>query len=358
MKYTKEKIKIQQLPSGDNLHIFMYKFTGKGDKKIYIQANIHGPELTGILVIKKLIQFFKLNQANFSELILIPSVNPIGLNQQFIGQQVGYVNHLSGKNWNRIYPDISKNILLKHKVELKEFKAKLLTNLEYLQNKATNIETLLGLKLLKYSFDSDIVIDLHTAWGKAPHYIYCYPEQLESAKLFQVENFILLDEKDFFGVFDEANLYPYFKNKQKIKKFKLPKEVFTLELGNDCDLNSENIQKSTNHILKYLYKKGIIKDTSNKSKFNPAYKYTISKNKDFEYYYAPIGGLLVWKIEDGDFFMKRDVIGEIFTLDHEFPTKLIAPKSGKLIIKGNSHSVHQGQAICKYMTNFKISSKK
>src|SRR3989338_4284393 len=242
MKAKTNLIKVQQLPSGDNLNIKVYKFAGKGKKKIYIQANIHGPEVVGILVAKKLVSHIQKYGGNFKEFIIVPSCNPIGFNQQFIGQQIGYVNQLTGTNWNRIYKNLGDNFKIKGQVSMAEFKNLLLKNLKDKKVKDTDTESQLALTLQELSFDADIVLDLHTAWGTAPQYVYSFSEYLESTKKFGISNVILLEKDTFSGVFDESHLYPYFANKTKIKNFKLPKQVFTLELGSDCSVEEKDVE--------------------------------------------------------------------------------------------------------------------
>ncbi len=349
MKSFVEKKVIQTLPSGDSLNIKVYRFYGKGTKTIYIQSNIHGPELTGIMVIKKLIKYFKSEEGNFKELILVPTANPIGLNSQFIGQQTGYVNHLTGKNWNRIYFDASKDIDLKEKTTLSIYSKKLKSELEKKFKSAEEIEDKLGLTLQLLSFDADILIDLHTSWGKAPHYIYCYQDQKEKAKQFGIENIFFLNEKAYEGVFDESVLFPFVKNKKKIKNFKLPKQVFTVEFGADCSLDKENINTSFLEVLSYLSSEKLISQSSEKKKQT----FTISLNSGFNYYYAPHGGLLVWNIKPGEVFKKGQILCEIHSLQTETVTFVKAQTPGKLVIQFNSHAVHEGQKICKVMSNFK-----
>ena len=343
-----ETIKVQSLPSGDTLNIRVFKFVGSGKNKVYVQANIHGPELTGVLVAKKLVEYVKSNGGNFSELIVVPSCNPMGLNSQFIGQQIGYVNQLTGKNWNRIYPDLSVGINQK-KITLSKFKKELKANLKAKLSQAVDLETKLGLTLLNLSFNADIVLDLHTVWGKAPHYVYCYPEYLGQAKKFGIKNIFLLSENEFFGVFDEANLYPYLKFKSWIKDFRLPKQVYTVEFGSDCSLDEENIEKSWQELKCFLQVQAVLWGKTKLTSIN----YDICLNKNYVYYYAAAGGLLIWKKKPGEYISSGEVIGEIHSLDLSLPTKVIAKHHGKLMIQFNAVAVHQGQQTCKVMTEIK-----
>ena len=350
MKPKLELIKIQQLPSGDALNIMAYRFKGDGTKKVYIQANIHGPEMIGILVAKKLIQYLKTNKTNFKELIIIPSCNPIGLNQQFIGQQTGYVNHLTGTNWNRTYKNLSGGETIKDGVTMKEFKKILSENLQKRKITETDTESQLALTLQELSLDSDIIIDLHTAWGTAPQYVYGYEDYIEDTKKFGIGNIILLDRQNFSGVFDESHLYPYFSNKDKIKDFKIPKSVFTLELGSDCSIEEKDIESGFEKLMSYLAHEKIV---TFKNKTETKNQFDICDLNDFVYYNAPKGGLLVWKKDVNEHINKGDTICEIHELLSDNIMKVVATAPCKLIIKFNASAVHQGQKIAKVMTQMR-----
>ncbi len=111
MNYTISKVPLLQLASGDRLSLQLYKFTGaKPGKKAYIQANLHGAEISGNAVINELIQFLialEPRQLN-GEIWLVPVCNPIGINQRSHHFSTGRYNPYDGKDWNRIFWDYEK----------------------------------------------------------------------------------------------------------------------------------------------------------------------------------------------------------------------------------------------------------
>lgn len=327
MKCQTNIIPIQQLPSGDWLTIRTYKFKGEGSKRVYIQANIHGPEVTGVIVAKQLIDWLGNHTLGVKEVVVIPSCNPMGLNAQIMGQQLGYINLLSGTNWNRIYP----NITCKRDLHLG-------------LRRSLKLEDRLGFKLMELSWDADIVIDLHTAWGKAPHYIYCYKEHLKEAKSFKVENIFILDESVFEGVFDEAHNGIERKHKQ----------IFTLELGSDCSLENGDIKAGVGHVLSFFQDQKLISDVSEE-----VFKggFDICQVKDYQYIYSPVGGFLVWKILPGEYFEKDQEIAHILSLNDLKTIPIKIGFAGKIIIQFNAKAVHQGQAIGKVMRSYLHSNK-
>lgn len=354
MKYQKEIIKIQKLPSGDFLKIAAYHFLGPGAKKIYIQANVHGPELTGVLVAKKLIDYFSKHPGNFSQLTLVPGCNPTGLNAQLFGQQIGYLDPLTGKNWNRIYQDLSKDIAFNpnRKLSIDSFKKTLYHKLlKGFKEPNIDFESKLALTLQKLSFNADIVIDCHTSWGRAPHYVYCFPEQLQIARNFGVEIIILLDPTNFEGVFDEAQFYPYHKNRKRIKNFVTPKQVFTLELGNDLSLDSTNIDLGFREIMSYLSSQQVLIE---KWPITKLFNFTVGRANNFIHLFSPKAGLLVWDKKPGEILAKGDKLGALFDIQKGTFSPVKSPTTGKLVIQFNSQAVHEGQKIAKILIESKI----
>jgi len=366
MKFTKENMPIYSCPSGDVLYLNLYKFEGNNGPKIYIQANIHGPEIAGCLVVWELIKFFKKQKNINGSIILVPTANPIGLNTQIFSHQIGYFDLNSGKNWNRNYPILinkDSSFLKQFVKKMKHCQEKNITKeyqklLKKILNKKEagwNIEfpNQLANKLLSLSLGADIVFDLHTSWGKAPEYVYCYEKDLKKAIFLQVPFIFLLKEDQFEGVFDEALMVPWF-NLQKafgegIKKLNVKKQVYTFELGQDCSLDEIAIKKNVNKLINFLAAAGVInKKISKKFSIHPF----VSWQPNFIKYCAPEGGLLVWLKKPGEKVKKGEVFGKLISFKEGKTTSLVSPWDGFLLIQHNSQAVNKGQTIGKFMTNF------
>lgn len=111
MDYTVSTIPLLQMASGDRLSLQVYKFTGvTPGKKAYVQANLHGAEISGNAVIHQLIQFLiTLEPSQLKgEIWLVPVCNPIGINQRSHHFSTGRYNPYDGKDWNRIFWDYEK----------------------------------------------------------------------------------------------------------------------------------------------------------------------------------------------------------------------------------------------------------
>jgi hypothetical protein len=71
-------ISLRQMASGDRLFLQVYKFIGANPgKKVYIQSNLHGAEISGNAVIHQLIEFLlSINDTDLvGEIWLIPVCN-------------------------------------------------------------------------------------------------------------------------------------------------------------------------------------------------------------------------------------------------------------------------------------------
>ncbi len=106
MKVVKNLIDLQTLANGDTLQLQTYTVKGhQNQKKVYIQANLHGAEIVGNAVIYELIDYFtKLSEDKLQgEITFVPFCNPIGVNQRNLFFSTGRYNPYDGYNWNRIF---------------------------------------------------------------------------------------------------------------------------------------------------------------------------------------------------------------------------------------------------------------
>lgn len=104
-------IPLRQLASGDLMFLQVYKFIGsQAGKKAYIQANLHGAEISGNAVIHHLIEFLlTLDETNLTgEILLLPVCNPEGVNMRSHQFSSGRYNSYDGQDWNRIFWDYEK----------------------------------------------------------------------------------------------------------------------------------------------------------------------------------------------------------------------------------------------------------
>ena len=138
-KFSRETLPLHSTASDATFEIDVWRYNHPdATQTVYLQAGIHGIELTGIPVVHEFMKEIEAHQLVYN-FICVPLSNPMGLDSQIMGVQTGYNNMHTNQqncwNWNRI------------------------TNLKEEPSQEGHwIKTLLDL-----SAPADIVLDLHTA---------------------------------------------------------------------------------------------------------------------------------------------------------------------------------------------------
>jgi predicted deacylase len=168
------KKRIVQLPSmtpGSSRTISVLSFGKSGARpKVYMQAAIHANEMPGTMALHHLMPM--LAEADKKglikgEIILVPTVNPIGQSQLVGNSHAGRYNHLSNENFNRNWIDVSEGVAEKI---WKKVGADPVANVKMIRKaaldvlkdmKPANELQTLRVEMQKLSTDADYVLDLH-----------------------------------------------------------------------------------------------------------------------------------------------------------------------------------------------------
>jgi uncharacterized protein len=387
-----ENLPVRTLASGNVLHIPVYRFKGGPGKKVYIQANIHGPEVAGIPAAYRLVELLKEQEIIHGSVTVVPSINPVALDLKVNGLSVGYAdpNEYTVGNFNRIYQMLVKNKpaeetppdpTLPQKVVLEDFvsahlasdpavivadfKAELMKALSDLKAKKGRTGLRFGLQLAltvqEMAQDADLIVDLHTD-ARAIYYGYSFEQTIPSFHIFDIPYLILVSPDDFDGVFDEAFLIPWVKLQRAFKKAgrelewqDLDQEAITLELGSAETIDRARVEEDAQRMLNYLRHKGVLPGTV-RPPTQPLYRCEFT---DRDNYYAPAGGLLYWHKQPGDAVETGDTVATILQLAAASPqgqTSELAVKAsepGVLINISRSQVVHQGIQIFSILTHLK-----
>lgn len=367
MKPEIELINLQTLASGDKLELKIYKFTGKNKgKKAYIQANLHGAEIVGNVVIHELIKFLSsLSDDQLEgEIWLVPLCNPTGVNQRYSFFSTGRYNPYDGHNWNRIFwdfmdenPDLdsfvkgnineNKNIIQQKYFNLinNKFQAKLnRTNTNRGISFSEHYRNILQLLCL----DANYVIDIHSASILGLDYSYCFSSREASADYFLLDYAILMNQYDGYA-FDEAFFNPWLILEKKFAKqgrnIRFDVESWTLELGSGMVANPESVNKGFLGIKNYLIAKNMLKldiaPQQKKTKFVP-------KNK-IKSYYAPQGGIIRNRLALNTRVKQGEILYQIlsFNKQKEMPTiiEIKSADQGLIFDVSTNETVSQGEYV-------------
>jgi len=163
-----------QLPSmtpGTHRTISVLSFGKTGARpKVYMQAAIHANEMPGSMTLHHLMPLLAEAEKKGlikGEIILVPTVNPIGQSQLIGNSHAGRYNNLSNENFNRNWIDLSegvaekvwKKIGMDAQANVAMIRKAALQTLKEMKP-ANELQTL-RVEMQKLSTDADYVLDLH-----------------------------------------------------------------------------------------------------------------------------------------------------------------------------------------------------
>ncbi|MEO7854973.1 MAG: succinylglutamate desuccinylase/aspartoacylase family protein [Rubrivivax sp.] len=179
MSHKKTRINLPMMTPGSSRHVVVHRFGTAGARpKIYLQAAIHADELPGAMALHHLMPMLvKADAAGRikGEIIVVPTVNPMGLSQLVGNQHLGRY-HLHGRdNFNRNWLDLSAAVASRIGKKLGDDatanvaairKAALAALAE--MRPGTELQAL-RVEIMKLCVDADIVLDLHCDVHAALH---------------------------------------------------------------------------------------------------------------------------------------------------------------------------------------------
>jgi predicted deacylase len=362
-----DNIFLRQMASGDRLFLQLYKFIGsQPGKKVYIQSNLHGAEISGNGVIHQLIEFLlSVDAADLmGEVWLVPVCNPMGVNERAQHFSPGRHCAYEYKDWNRIFWDYEKhnnNLLAFAKSQIHADLATIRQN--YLsiikQQFARNFEEINSLHSVPYSerfryqlqaisLDADYLIDLHSSNNQGLDYVYYFRDRHESAKYFLLDFAILLDKYDG-DAFDEAFIKPWLALEdcfqQLGRKIKFDIEAWTLELGTGMQMNPDSVAKGLAGVKNYLIQKNLLPNLPS----TQAHEMYFAKSSNREKYYAIAGGMIQSRVALGTNVKAGDKLYQILTFNKEsqLPTVIdvCAAEDGLVYDVSTNQAVNQGEFV-------------
>ena len=179
MPHVASRIALPSMTPGTRREIVVHRFGKPGARpKAYLQAAIHANELPGTMALHHLMPMLVAADrrgAILGEIVIVPTINPIGLSQLVGNNHLGRYDFLGRDNFNRNWLDLSdavadragrrlgrdaaKNVALIRAAALAALRAM----------KPVNELQTLRVEALKLSIDADIVLDLHCDMEAALH---------------------------------------------------------------------------------------------------------------------------------------------------------------------------------------------
>ncbi|AUT01819.1 succinylglutamate desuccinylase [Nostoc sp. CENA543] len=358
---------LRQMASGDRLFLQIYKFIGaKAGKKVYIQSNLHGAEISGNAVIHQLIEFLlSVNEHDLiGEIWLVPVCNPMGTNERAQHFSPGRHCAYEYKDWNRIFWDYEKHnndLITFAKSQIHEDLATIRQNYLNVIKKyfAQNLEAinspysvpyteLFRYQLQSLSLDADYLIDLHSSTNQGLDYVYYFRDRESSAKYFLLDLGILLDKYDG-DAFDEAFIKPWLALedclRQLGREIKFDVEAWTLELGAGMQINPDSVKKGVEGIKNYLIQKNVLQNLSCTS----SQEMYFAKSSNRQKYHAIAGGMIQARVPLGTTIKAGERLYQILSFNKESQLPSVidvgADEDGLVYDISTNQAVNQGEFV-------------
>lgn len=368
VEFKKEYLVVAQNASARNLNVPVYRFKSSvPGPKAYIQSSIHGAEVQGNVVIYHLIQ--ALQKAPLKgEIILVPNCNPVGSNLKSGEYTLGRFDPVNGQNWNRAYhydQALLDSFLeqVDEDTDIKQLKSSFRDHIKQGIDDVLNrdwgvgLAQQLNLKLQRFAFDADIVLDLHNGPVSTRH-IYVPEYARESAKYFNIPHVILIPNV-FAGALDEATFCPWWylqtnlKDKFPGRDWQFGVEAFTVEMGSQEVINFDAGEQDARSILSYLSAKGSFTRAVESPKEMQRHAVYL---KDYKIMFSQFGGIVEYVAKPGDILKKGDLMARVLNVDEledqRATSEVRAPCDLIPILHFPSASVLGGTQLYKCFTDY------
>ena len=368
VKFNKEYLVVAQNASGRNLNVPVYRF--KSDlpgPKVYVQSSIHGAEVQGNVVIYHLIQALQSAPLK-GEIILVPNCNPVGSNLKSGEYTLGRFDPVNGQNWNRAY-HFDQGLLdsfveqVQPNTDMTALKTQFRDHIKQgidavlASEWGVGLAQRLNLKLQRFAFDADIVLDLHNGPVSTRH-IYVPEYARESAKFFNIPHVILIPNK-FAGALDEATFCPWWtlsellQQKYPDRQWQFGVEAFTVEMGSQEVIDFNAGEHDARSILSYLSAKGCFSE--------PLFTPDVMQRhavflRDYKTLFSQQGGIVEYLAKPGQMVKKHELLARVLNIDEledeRAVSEISAPCNLIPILHFPSASVLGGTQLYKCFTHY------
>ncbi|CFR12788.1 M14 family metallopeptidase [Yersinia frederiksenii] len=327
MKINHHKLPEHALGGQRQLTHFYFGQPGLGEK-IYLQAGLHADELPGMLVLhylKRLLSQAERRGEIQSEIIVVPMANPAGIAQVLLNSGIGRFDLVSGRNFNRDFPDLAR-LIPSHLISNLPPNNPRLTDEKGLRQhiRTAMVNALQALPvlsevaairqhLLELACDADLVLDLHCDDHAILH-LYADPawrDQVETLAQFLAIDTVLLSHDSGGGSFDEACGLPWHRLAEQhpsLLQLAPACMAVTVELRGQQDVSHALASADAERIYHYLQYRGAI---SGNVLAVPQREITMLPFTAGEIVSAPVSGILLLLRQPGEWVSKGEVVAEI-----------------------------------------------
>lgn len=309
---------------GTERTITVHRFGKTGARpKIYLQAAIHANELPGAMALHHLMPMLveadRLGRIK-GEIILVPTINPIGLSQVAGSTHLGRYDFLGRENFNRNWPDLSDAVASRVGHALG---ANARDNVALIRDAAlatlaamrpvTELQAL-RVAAMKMSVDADIVLDLHCDSDAILHLFISrrdWPGAAEALAADLGTQATMYNEPyptvlTFMG----ANGSLWGRLAERLPAAAIPQACLsaTVEYRSQHDVSHALGASDAANLYRFMVRRGIISGRAGKL---PQLKAPATPVAGMDVGYAPANGILVYHVAKGTRVKKGTAICEV-----------------------------------------------
>jgi len=341
------KIALPQMTPGTRRSIAFHRFGKAGARpKAYLQAAIHANELPGAMALHHLMPMLAAaDRARRikGEIIVVPTVNPIGLAQLVGNNHLGRYELLGRDNFNRNWPELAGPVAERVGTQLGRD-----TNVNVAAIRRAALAALNALKpvnelqalraaIMQLSVDADVVLDLHCDVQAALHLFISRKDWPGAAEALAADigaqatlyNEPYPDVLTFSG----ANGALWARLAERFPAASIPQACLsaTIEYRGQHDVNHRLGASDAKNLFRFLLRRGIIAGRAGPL---PRLKARATPIAGMDVGYVPQPGILVYHRTEGARVRKGEAVCEVIDpADPRGPaarTQMLARTSGIL----------------------------
>ncbi|MDB5875256.1 MAG: Succinylglutamate desuccinylase / Aspartoacylase family protein [Ramlibacter sp.] len=351
MTHRKSTIQLPSMTPGTSRAITVHHFGKRGARpKAYLQAAIHANELPGAMALHYLMPMLADADKRGlikGEIIVVPTVNPIGLSQLAGNNHLGRYDFLGRDNFNRNWLDLSdavaqrvgqrlgknaqENVALIRAAALAELGA--MRPLNELQT--------LRVEVMKLSVDADIVLDLHCDQDAALHLFISRrdwpgPAQALAADLGAAAT-LYNDPYPQALTFSGVNGALWARLADRFPEAAIAQACHstTVEYRGQHDVSHPLGESDGRNLYRHLVRRGIISGRAGKL---PRLKHEATPIGGMDVGYSPATGILVYHFAKGTWVKKGQAICDVID-----PADARGPKARKPVLARTDGLFYSGK---------------
>jgi predicted deacylase len=342
MTHATFRIELPSMTPGSARHVVVHRFGRRGARpKVYLQAAVHANELPGVMALHHLMpRLLKADAAGrvAGEVVVVPTVNPIGLSQLVGNNHLGRYDQLGRDNFNRNWPDLAPAVAERVAGRLGSDAA---ANVALVRQVAlavlgemrpmNELQTLRA-EVMKLSIDADVVLDLHCDLEALLHLFISRRDWPGAAQALAAdlgaEATLVNDPYPQSSTFSAANGALWARLAERFPQADIPQACLsaTVEYRGQHDVNHALGAADAAKLLRFLQRRGAV---AGRPGALPPLQAEATPIAGMDVGYCPCSGMLVYRVAKGERVRKGQVVCEIIdTVDARGPQARVPLRAG------------------------------